>query len=232
MKYIFYNKFLIESEVPMSDLPQLNGPRVEPEGGKPDKLVILCHGYGSNGDDLITLVPHLKRVLPDAVYVSPNAPEICYGAPNGYQWFALTNLSQEERLVGTLKAAPTLHHFIDQELERYGLEEKDLVLIGFSQGTMMCLHVGLRRPSDIGGIVGFSGAMTLPENWQSDITSKPPVVLIHGEMDNVVPVELMHQAFIALQEIDVDVDNHVSPGVMHSIGPDGLHKALEFLAKL
>lgn len=216
----------------MSEIPELNGPRIEPEDGKPNKLVILCHGYGSNGDDLIGLVPHLKRVMPNAAYVSPNAPEECYGAPNGYQWFALSTLSQEERLVGTLKAAPTLDHFIDQELERYGLEEKDLILIGFSQGTMMCLHVGLRRPSDIGGIVGFSGAMTLPENWKDEITSKPPTVLIHGERDDVVPVQLMHQAFIALKEIDVPVDNHMSPGVMHSIGPDGLQKALEFLSKL
>src|SRR6056300_1759707 len=135
----------------MSELPQLNGPRIEPENGKPEKLVILCHGFGSNGDDLIGLVPHLKRALPNAVYVSPNAPEICYGAPNGYQWFPLSTLSKEERLVGTLKAAPTLDHFIDQELERYGFEDKDLILVGFSQGTMMSLHVGLRRKSDIGG---------------------------------------------------------------------------------
>ena len=141
----------------MSELPQLNGPRIEPEGGKPEKLVILCHGYGSNGDDLIGLVPHLKQAMPKAVYVSPNAPEICIGAPNGYQWFALSSLSQEERLVGTLKAAPTLDHFIDQELEKYGMTNKDLVLVGFSQGTMMALHVGLRRSSDIAGIVGFSG---------------------------------------------------------------------------
>ena len=216
----------------MSEIPELNGPRIEPEGGKPEKLGILCHGYGSNGDDLIGLVPHLKRVMPNAAYVSPNAPEPCFGAPNGYQWFALSTLSQEERLVGTLKAAPILDHFIDQELERYGLEEKDLILIGFSQGTMMSLHVGLRRASDIGGIVGFSGAMTLPNNWQDEITSKPPTVLIHGEQDNVVPVQLMHQAFIALQEVDVPVDNHMSPGVTHSIGPDGLQKALEFLSKL
>ena len=216
----------------MSEIPELNGPRIEPEVDKPEKLVILCHGYGSNGDDLIGLVPHLKRVLSNAVYVSPNAPEVCVGSPNGYQWFALSDLGQEERLVGTLKAAPTLDNFINQELERYGLVNKDLILIGFSQGTMMCLHVGLRRLSDIAGIIGFSGAMTLPENWKDEISSKPPTILIHGEQDNVVPVQLMHQAFIALQEINVPVDNHMSPGVMHSIGSDGLEKAIEFLSKV
>ena len=216
----------------MSELPELNGPRIEPENGNPEKLVILCHGYGSNGDDLIGLVPHLQRAMPNAVYVSPNAPDLCFGAPNGYQWFPLSTLSREERLAGTLMAAPTLDHFIDQQLEKYALENKDLILVGFSQGTMMTLHVGLRRSSDIAGIVGFSGAMTLPDGWKDEVTSKPPAVLIHGDMDNVVPVQLMHEAFIALLEIDLNVDNHVSPGIMHSIGPDGLQKAMEFLAKL
>lgn len=216
----------------MSELPELNGPTIEPENGNPEKLVILCHGYGSNGDDLIGLVPHLQRALPNAVYVSPNAPDECFGSPNGYQWFPLNTLSREERLVGTLKAAPTLDHFIDQQLEKYSLKNKDLVLIGFSQGTMMTLHVGLRRSSDIAGIVGFSGAMTLPDGWKDEITSKPPVVLIHGDMDNVVPVQMMHEAFIALQEIDLDVSNHVSPGITHSIGPDGLQTAMVFLSKL
>jgi phospholipase/carboxylesterase len=97
---------------------------------------------------------------------------------------------------------------------------------------MMSLHVGLRRKTAIGGIIGFSGAMTLPENWKDDITSKPAVLLVHGDMDNVVPVTMMHEAYKALEEVDVNVDKHVSPGVMHNIGPDGLQKALEFLAQL
>jgi len=217
----------------MSELPELNGPRVEPENGtQPDKIVILCHGFGSNGDDLIGLVPHLQQALPNAVYVSPNAPEPCYGAPNGYQWFALSTLSKEERLGGTLKAAPVLDHFIDTELNRYGLSNKDLVLVGFSQGTMMSLHVGLRRSSDIAAIIGFSGAMTLPDNWQGDITSRPPIVLIHGEMDNVLPVQHMYEAYQNLEDAGLNVDQHVSPGITHSIGSDGLQKALDFLAKV
>lgn len=216
----------------MSELSQLNGPCVKPMGDvKPEKLVILCHGYGSNGDDLIGLVPHFQRVLPNAVYISPNAPEPCFGAPMGFQWFALSTLSKEERLTGTLKAAPILDHFIDQKLEEYDLQDKDLILVGFSQGTMMSLHVGLRRKSDIGGIIGFSGAMTLPEDWQKEITSHPPVVLIHGDMDNVVPIQLMYAANEALKSININVDHHISRGIQHSIGPDGLQKALEFLAK-
>ncbi len=216
----------------MSELPQLNGPRIEVEGQSPDKLVILCHGYGSNGDDLIGLVPHLRQALPNAVFVSPNGPEHCYGSPNGFQWFALSTMSIEERLTGTLKAAPILDHFIDQELARYGLENKDLILIGFSQGTMMSLHVGLRRSSDIGAIIGFSGAMTLPEHWQDEINSRPPVILIHGDRDDVVPLQLMEEAQEALQSANIHVDCYVSPGITHSIGPDGLQKALEFLTDL
>ncbi|WP_138379651.1 alpha/beta hydrolase [Luteithermobacter gelatinilyticus] len=214
----------------MSNLPNLSGPRVEPpQDIKPEKLVILSHGYGSNGYDLISLVPHLQRVLPRAVFLSPNAPEPCPGAPMGYQWFPLSTLSHEERLNGTLKAAPVLHQFIDQELARYGLEDQDLILVGFSQGTMMSLHVGLRRKTTICGILGFSGAMTLSEGWQEEITSKPPVLLVHGAQDDVVPVQMMYNAKEALESVGVRVDSHVSQGIAHSIGPDGLQKAMEFL---
>ncbi|WP_417317495.1 alpha/beta hydrolase [Emcibacter sp.] len=217
----------------MSTVTTLSGPRVEPPAGeKIEKLVILSHGYGSNGYDLIGLVPHLQRVMPNTVFISPNAPEACPGAPMGYQWFSLSSLSREERLEGTLKAAPVLHNFIDQELDRYGLEEKDLVLSGFSQGTMMSLHVGLRRKNPIAGILGFSGAMTLPDNWQQEVTSRPPVMLIHGDQDDVLPLQMMHDAKEALQSAGVEVTTHVSPGITHSIGADGLQKALEFLQKM
>lgn len=217
----------------MSQITELSGPRVEPSADRTAKqLVILSHGFGSNGFDLIGLVPHFQQVLPDAVYVSPNAPEKCVGAPSGYQWFGLSTLSQEERLNGTLKAAPTLDHFIDQELERYGFEEKDLALVGFSQGTMMSLHVGLRRPKAVAGILGFSGAMTLGENWQQEVTAKPPVMLIHGDQDNVLPLQHMHDAKEALTSVGVDVKSHISPGVAHSIGPDGMQEALRFMGEV
>lgn len=217
----------------MSQITELSGPRVEPPVGRtPKQLVILCHGYGSNGFDLIGLVPHLQQVLPDAVYVSPNAPEKCVGAPNGYQWFALSTLSQEERLSGTLRAAPTLDHFIDQELDRYGFDEKDLLLVGFSQGTMMSLHVGLRRAKVAAGILGFSGAMTRGENWAEEVTAKPPVMLIHGDQDNVLPLAHMEEAREALGTIGIDVKSHVSQGVAHSIGPDGMQEALRFMGDI
>ncbi|WP_321392601.1 alpha/beta hydrolase [Emcibacter sp.] len=217
----------------MSTLTTLSGPRVEPPvGEKIEKMLILSHGYGSNGYDLIGLVPHFQRVMPNTVFISPNAPEACPGAPMGYQWFGLTSLSREERLRGTLEAAPVLDSFIDQELDRYGLEDKDLVLSGFSQGTMMSLHVGLRRKNPLAGILGFSGAMTLPDNWQQDIASKPPVMLIHGDSDDVLPIQMMYDAKEALQSVDIDVTTHISRGITHSIGPDGLQKALEFLQKV
>ncbi|MFC7049534.1 alpha/beta hydrolase [Emcibacter nanhaiensis] len=217
----------------MSTITNLSGPRVEPPAGtKIEKLVILSHGYGSNGYDLIGLVPHLQRAMPNAVFISPNAPEACPGAPLGYQWFGLTSLSREERLEGTLRAAPVLDNFINQELDRYGLEDKDLVLSGFSQGTMMSLHVGLRRKNTPAGILGFSGAMTLPDDWQQDVTAKPPVMLIHGDMDDVLPIQMMYDAKEALKSVGINVETHISRGITHSIGPDGLQKALEFLQKV
>lgn len=217
----------------MSKIQNLSGPRVELASDVEVKnLMIICHGYGSNGYDLITLVPHMEPSLPNTPFLVPNAPHTCAGAPMGYEWFPLSSLSMKERLDGTLQAAPILDQFIDQELERYGLEDKDLILAGFSQGTMMALHVGLRRKNTIKGILGFSGSMTLPENWENGVTSRPPVQLIHGDRDQVLPLEHMQNAEKALKSIDIDVRTHVSKGIEHSIGPCGLNQALGFLEEI
>jgi phospholipase/carboxylesterase len=215
------------------NLKNLSGPRVDlPAGETVKSLMIICHGYGSNGYDLISLVPHMQPSFEGAAFAAPNAPEICQGAPGGYQWFALSSLSKKERLDGTLRAAPILDQFIDQELERYGLEDKDLLLAGFSQGTMMALHVGLRRPNTIKGILGFSGSMSLPDGWENDITSRPPIQLIHGDRDQVLPLEHMTNAEKALKGAGLDVRCHISKGIEHSIGPCGLNQALGFLEEV
>ncbi len=215
------------------NLVNLSGPRVElPVGQQVKSLMIICHGYGSNGYDLISLVPHMQPSFAGGVFSAPNAPEACMGAPGGYQWFPLQQLSVKERLDGTLKAAPILDQFIDQELERYSLQDKDLILAGFSQGTMMALHAGLRRKNTIKGILGFSGSMSLPENWQNEITSKPPIQLIHGDRDQVLPLSHMKDAEKALLSAGLDVKCHISKGIEHSIGPCGLNQALGFLEKI
>jgi phospholipase/carboxylesterase len=211
---------------------QLSGPVIEPENGAPESMVILCHGYGSNGDDLIQLAPQWQAILPGTVFLSPNAPEACPGAPGGYQWFPLTSMDRDERKAGVYGAAPILNGFIDQSLEKYGLTEDRLALVGFSQGTMMSLHVGPRREKQLAGILGFSGALTAPENLVAEIRSKPPVSLFHGEQDNMIPFPAMFEAVGALEAAGMKVQRHLSPGVPHSIGPDGLQKGGAFLASI
>ena len=217
----------------MDYISKLNGPVVSPENGAEiESIVILCHGYGSNGEDLISLAPHWQALLPNTLFVSPNAPDSCPGAPLGYQWFPLSTLSKEERREGSYKAAPILDKYIDDLLEQYHLEPSKLALVGFSQGTMMSLHVGLRREEKIAGILGYSGALSAPENLASEVKEKPPVFLIHGDRDNVIPVANMFESLGALAVVGIDAEKHVSQQTAHSIAPDGLQKGGVYLAKI
>jgi phospholipase/carboxylesterase len=173
----------------MTSAARLNGPEVPPaSGGAAKSLVILLHGYGSNGEDLIGLAPYWRAALPDTHFISPNAPEPCPGAPGGYQWWGLTSLSPAARAAGVRQPAPLLDAFIDAQLERHGLSEDRLALVGFSQGTMMALHIGPRRTRQLAGIVGFSGMLADPEALASEVKTKPPVLLIHGAADPTLPV--------------------------------------------
>lgn len=216
----------------MSSLPTLVGPEAAPRSGKaPTGLVIFAHGYGSNGADLIALAPHLADALPDVQFLSPNAPEPCPGAPGGYQWFPLTSISREERDQGTRAAAATLDQYIDTQLARFSLPPERCALVGFSQGTMMALHVGLRRRKPLAGIVGFSGSLAAPGRLIAEMGPPTPVLLVHGSHDDVVPVWLMFEAYGALEAANIPVERHVSDGVAHSIAPDGLRAAAAFLRK-
>jgi phospholipase/carboxylesterase len=197
---------------------ELDGPRMAPaNGGKAERLVILIHGYGADGQDLIGLVPHWQRLLPSAAFVAPNAPERCALSPSGYQWFPITRLDPQETWRGVQAAAPLLDAFIDRELERHGLDESALALAGFSQGTMMALHVGLRRARPPAAIVGYSGALAGAEHLENEITAHPPVLLVHGDMDDMIPVQALHKAVQGL-------------GVGHAIAPDGLALGGQFIA--
>jgi phospholipase/carboxylesterase len=213
-------------------IPTIDGPRVLPAaGGPPRSLVILLHGYGSNGEDLISLAPHWAGALPDTVFVSPNAPERCPGAPGGYQWWAITGLDPNARAAGVARAAPVVDAFIDAELERYGLAEAQLALVGFSQGTMMALHVGLRRRPTLAGIVGYSG-MLADEGALTDAATRPPILLVHGDADPMIPVAAFHQARAALERNGFAVESHISPGLGHSIDFAGLQLGGRFLARV
>lgn len=208
----------------------IDGPRLPPSaGGPPRKLVILAHGYGSNGEDLIGLGHYWRQVLPNAAFVAPDAPEPVPGFFGGYQWFPITRLDPEEMAAGARRAAAALNDLIDAELERHSLSASDCALVGFSQGTMMSLHVGLRRPETLAAIVGFSGALVGPERLAEEIRSRPPVLLAHGDMDDMVPVQALHAASAALADMGVPLRTHVSPGLGHSIANDGLELAGDFL---
>lgn len=213
------------------ELPKLTGPTLEPLGGRtPKQLVILCHGVGSDGDDLLGLAPFYQKVLPDARFVSPHAPFQFDGGPIGYQWFSLQDFSTDARVEGVRKAAPILNAYIDEQLAVLGLEDKDLALVGFSQGTMMALHVGLRRPRQCAGILGYSGMLVDVENLTDEITVKPPVLLCHGQNDEILPFDFMPAALSVLRLNGVPCEGLARPGLGHGLDDDGIKAGMFFLA--
>ena len=215
---------------------QLDGPRLEPRGGAARRLVVFLHGFGADGNDLIEIGRAWQPLLPDTAFVSPHAPEPCAGAPMGRQWFALTFRDPDERWRGVNAAAPILNHFLDAELARRKLPASALALVGFSQGTMMALHVGLRRATPPAAIVGYSGLFVLPDNAAPDVVageirSHPPVLLIHGDQDELIPVQALFHATQALAALEVPTEWHISPGIGHGIDQEGLRHGGEFLAR-
>ena len=206
----------------------LSGPRLPAASGKAERLVILCHGYGADGNDLIGLAPHWQNILPAAAFVAPNGPQRCDMSPAGYQWFPISRMDPAELAKGIESAAPLLDAFIDEELEHHGLGPDQLALVGFSQGTMLSLHVGLRRAVAPAAIVGFSGTLALPEKME-EISARPPVLLIHGDQDDMIPASTIFGSSSALGAADVTVQWHISHGIGHSIGPDGIAIAGKFL---
>lgn len=217
----------------MANLNTLDGPSVPPAaGGAPTSLVIFLHGYGSNGDDLISLAPYWRAALPHAAFVAPNAPEPAPGGFGGYQWWALTSLTPAARAAGVRHSAATLNAFIDSQLVKYGLSEDKIALVGFSQGTMMALHVGPRRAKALAGIVGYSGMLADPEALAREGLTKPPVLMVHGDADEVLPIAALGEAQHALGVLGFDITAHVSPGLGHSLDADGLRLGQEFLVKV
>jgi phospholipase/carboxylesterase len=210
----------------------LDGPRLGPAaGGAPDSLVVLLHGYGASGDDLIALGRHWQPLLPRTAFVAPNAPErLPQATLAGYQWFHLTLQDPGEYWRGVQKAAPALQAFIDAELFRQDLLPARLVLVGFSQGTMMALHLGLRQGVPPAAVVGFSGLLAMPAGSKPhDVTSRPPTMLIHGEADDVIPVEALLMSACGLAAQGVPVEWHVRPALGHGIDETGLALAGGFL---
>ena len=217
-------------------MAELDGPRLEPRSGSAGQLVVFLHGYGADGNDLIDIGRAWQDQLPHAAFVSPHAPRPCGQAPVGREWFPLTFRNPEERWTGVNEAAPILESFLDAELKRRNLAPTALALVGFSQGTMMALHVGLRRAIPPVGIVGYSGMLVVPEDVESgafaaEIRSRPPVLLIHGDADQLIPVRALFQAAQGLAALDIPAEWHISAGIGHGIDQDGLRQGGEFLAR-
>ena len=219
-----------------ADLPTLDGPRIAPRSGTARQLVVFLHGYGADGNDLIDIGHAWRQWLPDAAFVSPDAPEPCAEAPIGRQWFRIDRSDPSGRWRGVTSVAPLLQRFLDEELTRHALPPSALALVGFSQGTMMALHVGLRRAAPPLAIVGYSGRLTAPNQtdfaaMKDDIISRPPVLLIHGDMDMVVPPESLALSARGLKLLGIDVETHMSHGIGHGIDQDGLQRGGVFLAR-
>jgi phospholipase/carboxylesterase len=211
-------------------MPALSGPSRPPaSGGKPNRLVILLHGLGADGNDLIGLAPYWAPLLPTAEFLSPNAPFPCDMVPSGYQWFSSQDRSPAAVLAGVRAAAPFLDAFIDDALAERGLVDADLALVGFSQGTMMSLYIGLRRSDPVAGIVGFSGRLLAPELLTDEARSRPRTLLVHGTDDALVPYESLAAAEAALRSIGVSVETLTCAGIGHSIDQNGLRRGGWFL---
>jgi phospholipase/carboxylesterase len=208
----------------------LDGPRRSPARGKPDSLVVVLHGYGASGDDLFPLTEIWSQSLPGASFVAPHAPErMPYPGMAAFQWFPLTLRDPEEYIRGTKSAATVLDAFLDAELARYGLPPDRLVIVGFSQGTMMALHVGLRRKVAPAAIVGFSGVIAGARHLGDEVTCRPPVLLVHGAEDEVIPVAAINLTREALAACGVPVEWHVRERLGHGIDDAGIELAAGFL---
>jgi phospholipase/carboxylesterase len=217
----------------MALLPTLSGPVRKPaSGGKPRQLVVLLHGVGADGNDLIGLAPYWAPAVPDAEFISPDAPFPCDMAPYGRQWFSLQNRSAAALLAGVRATAPILDAFLDDALASRGLDASKMALVGFSQGTMMSLYVGLRRPKAVAGIVGYSGALIGADTLAQEIRSRPPVLLVHGDADQIVPPQAFPLAVDGLKAAGVTVEELICPGVGHSIDEAGLRRGGEFLRRV
>lgn len=199
---------------------------------QPKNAVIMLHGVGSNGQDLISLAPYMAQGLPETAFISPDGPFPCdmvpAGYPNSYQWFSLQNRDPHVMLEGVKSAFPLVEEFINAQSERLNIPLEKIALLGFSQGTMTSLYVAPRLKNKIAGVLGYSGALL----WEEGGEQVMPIHLIHGEADNIVPVEAREHAEKRLTEHGYTVTGHTTPNLTHSIDEKGISSGTKFLNKV
>lgn len=211
----------------------LSGPFKLPiSGKKPDKMVIFLHGVGSDGFDLINLADEFAEDLENAIFLSPNAPFKYDQFPSGYQWFSLSDYSEEKLYKGIEQALPILQNYIDVNLAKYELSYKDLILIGFSQGTMMAMQMAPRLKEACLAVICFSGALVSPKMLKNNIMSKPPFFLSHGSDDMVVPVSMHISAQEALKNMGFYVEDHIIEQLGHGISLEAIDLAKKFIESM
>src|ERR1700722_5854576 len=214
-------------------LMALSGPSRPPvTGAKPARLVILLHGRGSDGNDLLDLQRFWGKLVPEAEFISPNAPFPCDMTAGGYQWLEGQDRSPDSVLAGGGAVAPSPDAFLYEKLQKKGPREKDGALVGFSQGTMMALYVGLRRARPFAGIIGYSGRLVAGHLLAEELRSRPPVLPVHGPDDTRVPFPSMAQAETALRAAGVPAETLACVGTEHSIDQEGLVRGGLFLQQL
>ncbi len=201
-------------------------------GQKPESMVILLHGLGANGMDLLGLARYWERALPKTIFLSPDAPFACDMAPVGFQWFSLQDWSPQSMLKGVEAAAPIVEEYIAAMTAKYDIAPEKVALAGFSQGTMMSLYVAPRLPFRIAGVLGYSGALIGGEGLVGPAIQKVPVHLIHGDDDTVVPIEAYHASKDALESVGFDVSGGMTSGLGHGIDDDGIESGAAFLSKI
>ena len=215
---------------------ELNVNEKMPASGSVKKVVIFLHGYGADGADLFSLSDPLSEQLPDCFFASPDAPRKCGASPFGYEWFPIPEIDGStipDMMHALASSEKLIINLIDSYKKRFRLDSSDFVLLGFSQGCMISLNIGLRQLNNLGGVVGISGRLLMPESLEeTNEKSYPPVVLIHGDADDVVPISSMYDAEKVLNKINVSFSTHVSKNIGHGIAPDGLSKALEFIKNI
>lgn len=210
----------------------IDGPRKAPAaGGAARQLVVLCHGLGADGGDLIDLAMAWGPAVPHAAFAAPDAP-FPHNSGFGRQWWSVADRTPLVTEAGVRRAAPYLDRFIDAELGRLGLPPDACAMMGFSQGAMMVLFTGLRRPVAPRGILAFSGALIAPDHLAAELTHRPPVLLVHGEADEVVPVARSRDAEAALRQAGVPVEATFVPRLGHGIDPTGLSMGALFLQRV